>query len=91
MTTKQKKSAKRKTDANKGAKTAATMPNKMMLTYQGVAKEAGLDVTRETMWRWSKSGKMPKPLQISRRVTRFRYEDIKAWVADGCRRWPIRK
>lgn len=91
MSTTRKKSEKRKSDAKKGAEKAATMPAKMLLTYEGVAKEAGLELTRETMWRWSKSGKMPKPLRLSRRATRFRYEDIKAWVADGCRRWPIRK
>jgi len=91
MTTQRKKAGKRKTGDKKGADSATTMPANLMLTYADVAKQIGGNLTRETLWRKWKGGKMPKPVKLGHRTVRFRYAEIKLWVEDGCRRWPIRK
>ena len=42
-----------------------------------------------TLWRWSRCGLAPKPLQIglgTRPSVRFRRSDLLAWIADGCPR-----
>jgi predicted DNA-binding transcriptional regulator AlpA len=90
MTTKSESRKKRKPDAKKGAETAGPMPAKLMLTYADVAKEIGGKITRMSLWRRWKAGKMPKPVKLGHRTMRFRYSEIKLWVEDGCKRWPIR-
>ena len=46
------------------------------------ALELGImfDVTPETIFRWSKSGGFPKPIQLSKNVVRWRRATIEAYV-----------
>jgi predicted DNA-binding transcriptional regulator AlpA len=46
------------------------------------ALELGImfDVSPETIFRWSKSGGFPKPIQLSKNVVRWRRETIEAYV-----------
>ncbi|MCD8547482.1 MAG: AlpA family phage regulatory protein [Aeromonadaceae bacterium] len=37
-------------------------------------------VSTATLWRWVSSGKFPKPVKLSERVTVWRVEDIRAWM-----------
>ncbi len=42
-----------------------------------------------TLWRWSRSGACPAPVQIGsgpRPTVRFRRDELLAWIADGCPR-----
>jgi predicted DNA-binding transcriptional regulator AlpA len=34
-----------------------------------------------TFWRWVNAGTFPKPVKLSERVTAWRCEDVRAWVA----------
>jgi predicted DNA-binding transcriptional regulator AlpA len=43
-----------------------------------------LSIGTRTLWRWSRSGKMPAPVIIADGTVRFRAADILAWVSDGC-------
>ena len=36
-------------------------------------------VTRQTVWRWSREGKFPKPVTLSQGCTRWRLSDVEAW------------
>lgn len=38
-------------------------------------------VSSATIWRWVASGRFPKPVKLSGRVTAWRCEDIRAWLA----------
>ncbi|MGN6227122.1 MAG: helix-turn-helix transcriptional regulator [Dyella sp.] len=38
-------------------------------------------VSGATIWRWVASGRFPKPVKLSGRVTAWRCEDIHAWLA----------
>jgi len=38
-------------------------------------------VSSSTLWRWVASGRFPKPVKLSERVTAWRCEDIRAWLA----------
>lgn len=40
-------------------------------------------VSGSTWWRWVKSGKAPKPVKLSDRVTVWRVEDIRAFINSG--------
>lgn len=39
-------------------------------------------VSRATIWRWSQSGKFPKPIKLSPGCTRWRLSDVEAWEAE---------
>lgn len=41
-----------------------------------------LPIGASTLWRWVKDGKFPKPIKISERVTVWRAEDVRAWMAE---------
>ena len=41
-----------------------------------------LPIGSSTLWRWVKSGKFPKPVKLSARVTVWKVEDVRAWIAD---------
>ncbi len=40
-------------------------------------------VSGSTWWRWVKSGKAPKPVKLSDRITAWRVEDIRAFLNAG--------
>ncbi|RAO75799.1 helix-turn-helix transcriptional regulator [Dyella jiangningensis] len=41
-----------------------------------------LPIGATTLWRWVKEGKFPKPIKLSDRVTAWRAEDVRAWLAE---------
>jgi len=45
---------------------------------------AMLDVSPRTVWRLLSSGKIIRPVRIGRNV-RWRYNEIRQWIDDGCR------
>lgn len=58
-----------------------------LLTSEQVAKLCNLGA--RTVWRWSRSGRMPAPLKIGgglRGAVRFRRAEILAWIEAGCPR-----
>jgi len=69
-----------KTAANKGSE----MPRSLLFDIKEVVQLVGL--SRVTLWRMWNTGEFPKPVEMPVRVTRFRREDVEAWVAGGCRR-----
>ena len=52
-----------------------------LLTTGEVAKV--LKVGPRSVWRWSHTGRMPRPVKIWGAV-RFRADELRVWVADGC-------
>ena len=40
-----------------------------------------LSVGRSTIWKWSKSGRIPKPVKLTARCSRWRRSDILEYVA----------
>lgn len=44
------------------------------LTYKQVTERLG--VTRQTIYRWIKSGKFPAPVRVGDQTVRFRTEDL---------------
>lgn len=52
----------------------------MLMTVQSVA--ARLTVTVPTVWRYARTNpEFPRPVKLSPGCTRWRAEDIEAWVA----------
>ncbi len=46
-------------------------------------------IAERTIWRWSNSGLMPKPIKIGRGLraaVRFRRSELMEWIAAGCPR-----
>jgi prophage regulatory protein len=43
-----------------------------------------LSIGTRTLWRWSRSGKMPRPVKIADGTVRFRTAELKEWIAAGC-------
>jgi excisionase family DNA binding protein len=43
-----------------------------------------LSIGTRTLWRWSRSGKMPRPIRIADGTVRFRRTEILEWIAAGC-------
>ena len=41
---------------------------------------AAFGVTPKTIWKWTASGKFPKPIKLSAGSTRWRAEDVTAWM-----------
>jgi len=39
-----------------------------------------LQVSRATVWAWSKAGKFPKPVKLGAGVTRWSEQDINDWI-----------
>ena len=54
-----------------------------LLTTQQVAEL--LKAGQRSVWRWSRSGRMPPPVRIANSV-RFRRREIEEWIANGCPR-----
>lgn len=47
-----------------------------------------LAVGERTLWRWSRSGRAPRPIKIGdgpRAAVRFRRGELLQWIATGCR------
>lgn len=44
-------------------------------------KLAILPFSAATLWRMVKDGKFPSPIKLSARITAWRVEDIRAWMA----------
>ena len=40
-----------------------------------------LPIGATTLWRWVKEGKFPQPIKLSPRVTAWRAEDVRDWMA----------
>lgn len=38
-------------------------------------------VTRQTIWRWTRTSDFPAPVRLTRGCTRWRASDIEAWEA----------
>lgn len=36
-------------------------------------------ISRSTIWRWLKTGKIPQPFKIGEGSTRWRLDDLKVW------------
>ncbi len=41
-----------------------------------------LPIHENTLWKWVRSGRFPKPTRLSPRVTVWNVEDIRAWFAE---------
>jgi predicted DNA-binding transcriptional regulator AlpA len=39
-----------------------------------------LQVSRATIWAWSKAGKFPKPVKLGAGVTRWSEQDVDDWI-----------
>ena len=46
-----------------------------------VALAARYSVSRNTIWRWTEKGEMPKPIKLSPGCTRWRLADVELWEA----------
>lgn len=54
------------------------MDNRLLTDHQ-VAAALGLG--RSTVWRWVTEGRLPQPVRLSGKCTRWRAADIEAFVA----------
>ena len=50
-----------------------------LLTVQEVAAACGVSVP--SVWRWSREGSFPVPVRVAKRSTRWRREEVEAWLA----------
>ena len=41
-----------------------------------------LGVSRRTVWRWTKEGRLPKPRKLGDNTTRYDVAEVKAWIED---------
>ena len=55
---------------------AATQPR--FIRKPAVSELVG--VSAQTLWRWSKAGKFPKPIRLTERVTVWAEQDVLAWL-----------
>jgi predicted DNA-binding transcriptional regulator AlpA len=42
-----------------------------------------LNVSRRTLWRLKSAGALPRPMRLGAAI-RWRFEEIKQWIAAGC-------
>ena len=54
----------------------------IMLTVEDVAKL--LSVCAQSVWRWSKEGRIPSPISLGS-LKRWSRDTLVQWVADGCK------
>jgi prophage regulatory protein len=57
-------------------------PGEMLLDVSAVA--AMLSVSVNTVWTMDSTGRLPSPIRLGRRCTRWRRGEIGAWVKAGC-------
>ncbi|MFC1587894.1 helix-turn-helix transcriptional regulator [Planctomycetota bacterium] len=55
---------------------------KMLLTARQLG--ALLGVGKSTIWSWHASGKVPRPVCIGKRCTRWNAEEVQQWIDSGC-------
>ena len=60
--------------------TYAPPPDERMIRVNELAHR--LSVERSTIFRWIKSGKLPKPIKVSRTLTYWRASTITEWMQD---------
>ena len=49
------------------------------LSYKQVAERAGVHVA--TIWRWRKSAGFPNPVKLGPNTTRFKADEVDAWLS----------
>lgn len=66
------------------------MPNQFELPKTGflrlpsiIAPHGPIPVSKSTWWSGIKTGRYPKPVKLSTRVTAWRVEDIRAFIEGG--------
>ena len=50
-----------------------------LMTVQEVAAACGISVP--SVWRWARQGTFPTPVRVAKRSTRWRRNEIEAWLA----------
>ncbi|HNQ24015.1 MAG TPA: AlpA family phage regulatory protein [Phycisphaerae bacterium] len=58
------------------------MPDALLVDAQGAAKLLG--VARSQLYALLKSARLPLPIRLGIRATRWRVEELRAWTAAGC-------
>lgn len=48
-----------------------------------IAPHGPIPVSKSTWWAGVKTGRFPKPVKLSQRVTAWRVEDIRAFIENG--------
>jgi predicted DNA-binding transcriptional regulator AlpA len=43
-----------------------------------------LNTSERSIWRYVSAGDIPKPVRLGRGTVRWRYEEIREWIAAGC-------
>jgi len=64
-------------------KAKARVPMTSLLLNVNAAAQL-LGVSRNMVWQMDASGSIPAPIRIGRRCTRWRRDEIEAWVRAGC-------
>ncbi len=58
--------------------------NQSKLPVEGYIRASALapllGIAVVTLWRWSATGKIPKPVKLGERVTAWRVEDVRSWM-----------
>lgn len=56
-----------------------TLPDTAIIRDRGVA--AVLSISRNSVWRWSREGRLPRPVKLGQRVSGWRVGDVRAFLA----------
>ena len=59
---------------------ASSMNNLKVIRTKDLLKQ--LNISRISLWRWSKEGKFPQPLRVNGRAFGYRVQDVESWL-DG--------
>jgi excisionase family DNA binding protein len=54
----------------------------LLITAEELARL--LNTSERSIWRYLSAGDIPKPVRLGRGTVRWRYEEIRAWIAAGC-------
>ncbi|EHH1179040.1 AlpA family phage regulatory protein [Vibrio vulnificus] len=57
------------------------MKNKEFVRINDLADYLG--ISKVTIWRWRKSGQLPKPTAISPKIVGWKRETIEAWIEES--------
>lgn len=57
------------------------------LPATGYVRQPGLipaivPISSATLWRWCKDGRFPKPHRLGPRITAWKVEEVRAWMAE---------
>ena len=66
----------------KPAKPSQSDPPEQITHYSDKDLSARYRVSRNTIWRWSKIGDMPKPVKLGPNCTRWEFSTIQDWEAE---------